>query len=277
MPRARNRQLLESSRRRQEERRRLVWLWRAAALVALIVLGLAFLNQPSGQWREVMITGARLVPVAEVRAAVERGLAGRYAWLVPRRQVWFFPRRALREKLLAEFPILAVVTFSGRDSVLAVNLIERTPALLWCDGADRWRCYLADASGRLFAPAPEFSEAVFPVWQTPLAAAPLGSRPLAPELFARLNDFQTRLMEVLAGAKLSSPAPTRVGAGEQGDFVFWFGELKVLINAEADLNQALANLRAALGAPTFVKELAKPNQQLEYLDLRFPPKVFYKF
>src|SRR3989338_8584705 len=71
MPRARNRQLLESSRRRQEERRRLVWLWRAAALVALIVLVLAFLNQPSGQLREVMITGARLVPLAEVRWAAE--------------------------------------------------------------------------------------------------------------------------------------------------------------------------------------------------------------
>jgi len=51
---------------------------------------------------------------------------------------------------------------------------------------------------------------------------------------------------------------------------------KILINTDKDLSVAVRNASVALSSSILVESLEKNNRLFEYLDLRFPPKVFYK-
>jgi hypothetical protein len=52
---------------------------------------------------------------------------------------------------------------------------------------------------------------------------------------------------------------------------------RVRVSLDQDVDQAATNAAAALAAPALTTELAKKESTLDYLDLRFAPKIFYKF
>ena len=153
-----------------------------------------------------------------------------------------------------------------------------------CGDVTTSECYLTDRQGLIFAPAPEFSRHIFPTIIQPLIANPIGARPLSLNEFSKLLDARRDLEKTFPHDTLSGFVIYQIEILAAGDYSFTAENplnpeerFEILVNADKDLGFAVTNAQIALSSPALVDGLEKNGRSLEYLDLRFAPKVFYKF
>jgi hypothetical protein len=111
-----------------------------------------------------------MVVPADVQTIVEKDLAAHVFFFVLKDNLFLYPKNAIRTELLKDFPSIASIDFSssgsflgfGRSISLHIVVTERTPAALACtDGHASQKCFYMDASGFVYAPAPQFSPGVY--------------------------------------------------------------------------------------------------------------------
>lgn len=209
-----------------------------------------------------------------LEALARSELAGTYYGVIPRDSFFFYPERAIRERILATYPSASAVTLrrDGFDT-LAISTSERIQALLWCGtpDADVSVCYQADVEGFVFAPAtvtesasstPElevFAELIPP---EDMSAYPLRGQVqgvgLVPDILRFVRSVQALgvLVEQIAirndEADLYTPEGVRI---------------TYVIGAEDAAAQS-----AGAAFPT----LNFKDGSLVYVDLRFPGKVYVR-
>lgn len=256
---------------RDHRRRRLF----DVAIVTVVALGgfLAFANWPKFFITNLVIEGERVVAEDALRQAVDTQLAGHYAYLVPRRHQWFYSRRGLADALLHNFPRLAAVDVAEREGTLYISVAERKGELTWCRPSET-ECFVADATGFIFAPAPGENTVYFRLIGE-LPPAPVGTQPLAPAELATVRRYAEGLERVWAGARFERAVRAVRLAGGTAEFVT-SGQPQGFV-IRLDLAKApelaLQNLAAALDTAEFQ---AAATAGLEYVDLRYSPKIFYK-
>ena len=218
---------------------------------------------------EVTILGEDVVDKDKIVQTTERLLSGHYLWIIPRANAFIYPRRAIEENLLKEFPRFKSVDLNlSRSRTLLVSVEERTPFALYC--ADASQCYFFDEDGFIFADAPSFSGNVYFIYRIEVPITePLGQRFLSPEEFQPLPKF----IQELSTLGISSLA-LEVGEAEYRLVLDNSG--KIIWQRDSDLAIVYANLEAFLLDETIQ---AQNNflDRILYLDLRTTNKVFYKF
>ncbi len=276
-----------SKRLRRRQRRLRLFLW--LAIILLIVAELTwFAHQDPLLIREVRVSGATSELTSRIRTVINRELAGDYLGLLPRSNIWFYPRKWLIKILTDSVPEISEIKIGRAEAnSLLVSIKERLAAYLWCDQTGS-ACYTLDQTGLAFAPAPQFSGHPFFEFYGQLPNPPLGLRPLPSEIFQQVIMFRAGLNEVLSSSVLPLTS-YRLLLDKPTEWRFLLHNLAVDdVNNDvilfADNHQSLKNLltnfHSALTAPLFVKqyeENAGAGRSLEYLDLRFLGKVFYKF
>ncbi|MDO8183759.1 MAG: hypothetical protein Q7T49_02135 [bacterium] len=261
-------------------------------LIVVVFLGAIFwalANWPKLLLNEVVVEGAQIVKSEEIINTTNNFLAGQALPLIPRRHLWWYPAHDLATQLLSQFPRLVTVkTFAEWPGRLTVVVTEREPKLLYC-ALDK--CAFIDTTGRAFAPAPTFSPGVFLTWEasSTLPVLPFNLAPAAD--ITRLITTQKIFNKVLGLLKLNQLKINRLEHTVDNDFIFWVDRLgasagtastsawQILINSETlpfDLGE---NLHTALSAIIGEGKSHPPAgglPALNYLDLRFGQKVFYK-
>lgn len=268
------------------------WPWGRLALGLAVVAALV-----TSSWliahaerlliHSVDVQGTKTVDQRAVAAAALEVLEGNYGWLYPKRHSWWYAPEAVLAIIRERFPELETVELSpAADGQLAIKVTERQGKYLWCadySGAD---CVFLDGSGILFAAAPAYSGHLFFEFGVATSTAPiLGQTLLPPADFQALLEFRERLSEVLeASPVFASLHPYRVEALTERDYrllVEWPTDLaRPDFELRFSLSQApeavARQLRSVLASPNFIAEFETAGT-LEYLDLRFLPKVFYRF
>lgn len=256
------RNLLELSRKR---RRRWV-LWRAAGwLLAFFFTGGALASLfyiPQFQIRAVAVQGAKSLDSALLAAEVSSVLQGKYFRLLPKNNLIFLPRKKVAA-LLQKEPRIESFSMERRfPSALEIEIKEREPWGIWCQGE---RCFFADQTGFVFAPAPlAEGRAIFKI-KDEREENFFGKHFLPRELLEKIIHLAERVAKRfeeepwLLEIKTSQSFKLLVKSG-------WYLKL----DDKTDFDRALENLALAL------RELGERREQLEYLDLRFTDKVFYK-
>ncbi|NTV44080.1 MAG: hypothetical protein HGA67_00075 [Candidatus Yonathbacteria bacterium] len=226
---------------------------------------------------DVRVEGTMLADAGAIKANVEHNLEGRYGYLFSKRNILLFSKKAIIADVLASFHRIEVVTL-GHDAgnILVVTVTERKPSLVWCPAPvsddivssgtiSPISCYFTDRDGIIYAPAPTFSAPVFFTWYGPLldaARSAEGNRFLSPDEFATVSGIVEEIKR--AGIKPLSGTigveDIRMATGTIGDVIFKRGQ-----NASEVVN----NLTAA-------RKAIPSDVLLEYVDLRFGTKVFYK-
>ncbi|MDO8590255.1 MAG: hypothetical protein Q7R69_03210 [bacterium] len=252
----------------KKKRRRLIRLTLLSIGFLSILSWLIYLSRLERfQITDVTILGENVVDKEEIIQTVRRGLAGYYLWLIPRANVLIYPRRAIRENLLGEFPRFKSVNLDlGEQQELLVAVLERMPFALYCTP----ECFFLDEEGFIFAPAPSFSDGVYFAYLAPnQAESPVGKR------FTPIQDFRllSKFIENLAALKIQ-PLTMEVGSEDyklglsEGGQIIW--------RREDDLVLIRSNLEAFLSDPA-IKAQSDFFDRIRYLDLRTENKVFYKF
>ncbi len=202
-------------------------------------------------------------------------MRGSYFGVIPRDSVFFYPSGAIRAAILSAHPEIAAVSISrsGFESI-SIEADARAPVARWCGSAYSSRtasstlaadCYLFDADGFIYATATAAVAPInaFTVYE-PLDASvtPVGvTLPYAGQ-FPAAFDFARKL------ASFGSPAvAVGIHDGEVDDYLASGTRVTYLLGGEQNAYAALVSARADL-------DLA--DGSIEYVDLRFPGKVYLK-
>jgi hypothetical protein len=266
--------------KKRAQRRVLTFLVVTAIFLTIITVELIFLLRSPGLLIDrVLINGASPYEQDKISEAVGLVLPANCPCFIPRRSLLFYPRSLIIQSIHQASPRAGEVemVLSGRNLVL--NIKERKPLALWCQGADNnEQCFFLDKTGTAFSSAPVFSLGVFPEFFIASGTATLFSKPLTDlDLPTFLNFAQAAgvLVQTIGGSSLRQIEPAT-----NGDLVLVFEqthrEWHLLVNRQTSGDLILANLKAVLAADSF-KRAWQSGQNLDYLDLRFNSKVFYKF
>lgn len=292
--RARSAESLHARRRRRTRR---LLVASGVVLLALLALSLWGLWQPGMRVTRIEVTGGdeSYVNIAE------DAMRGTFYGIVPRNSIFFVPAQAIRSALMNAHPEIAAISISSASfDSLSLTVTDRTPIARWCGSAYAPRlsvgsttnmdiagtsCYLFDAGGFIYAP---FHLSITAATSTASSTAPL---PLAPADQAPVNAFRvfepveasaSTIGETLPNAnlfpgifdfarKLSlSGANVDVVAihdGQVDDYLSSGTRVSYLLGGEQGAYTALKSASAQLNLA---------DGSLEYVDLRFPGKVYLK-
>jgi len=264
------------TRRKAAKKRVLIAL--LVLLVIAIVAAMYALWQPWTRIQAVEANGPHADAIPEV---AKSALTGTYYHLIPRDSIFFYPRDAVRAAVLAAYPDIEAVSLSRTTfKSISITSIERAAVFTWC-GEDRMMpsstgCYDSDNSGFLFEP---FISAGAPASTTASSTAGMPSLPVYAALTASSTDplratvaNAPGIMGVIRFARAMGSLGARVKSiqirGDEADLYTPGGTRITYVIGE---ESAAASLAA-----TAFPNLDLNGGSLDYIDLRFSGKVYYK-
>jgi cell division septal protein FtsQ len=253
---------LRARRKRRRARLALFSVGVFAALCAAVV-GLSYL--PFLQIRAVEVSGTQKLATSTVAQYIEDRIAGRYLFVIPKRNILLYAKRDIAAGLLERFPELRSADVHAQNfHTIEAQVVEREPKALWCAGED---CYLMDQEGAVYAPAP--SSGGFVSYRGHTAGSRLPRQYLSPQAFESLFALVDALSQKLPQSPVITVAVDAnddVEATFAGGFVLRFA----LGDAAGDTFERFS--LALTSEPFAQHELS----DFSYLDLRFGDKLYYK-
>lgn len=283
----------------KRQRRKAVWI---RLFFSFFVLTLIFfvLSYLSGLKKiniaEVEVVGNKIIKTEDIRVSVQNEISSKYFWLFPKTNVLFYPQNKIKKNLQEKFKRIKDVNFSieNNRTKLLISITEREPKYLWCGilvpslrgDSNKPECYFMDSVGYIFDEAPYFSPGVYFKFYGLIQMAtvegdqkintenPLGQYFLK-DKFVEIAEFKNNLETM----KLS---PDYFWLTNQGEGNFFLSskttlEPQIRFKLDSDFENLAENLDAALDTDPFKTEFKNKYALLQYIDLRFGNKVYYKF
>jgi len=268
----RHRTLRTANLKKKKRKRTLI---RSGILIGLFVLLIAGLSWaaslPRFQVKKVDAVGNTLVTASEIWQTIDEETQGKYLYLFPKKNFIFFPKRHVLAAVAAQFPIFdgAKIDLEGVDTV-RLRVTERKPVALWCQGAvhEEGDCYFVDEHAYIYGVAPDFKGIVYVKYFGGIDFQdPIGHLFLTRERFSALA-------EVLAGVDKLGLNPSKVSVKDYGDYEIVISNGGILLlNQKTDPDHLLINLETFLSQ----NKSTLTTHDIQYVDLRFGNKIFYKF
>ena len=254
----------------------------AAAIIFLLSIILYGLYRPEVNIKAIEVNGTHVLRLADIEKAVENNISGKYFFLVPKRSAFFYPGGEIAALLKKEFKRIDTLNVARVGfTKLVINLSERPERYLWC-GQDIIKertpddeCYFIDSGGYIFSKAPYYSGNIFLEFYGPLSEGdnsnPAGGSSLSEDSF-------NKLMAFVNGLDHFNLIPVKILIKADGDYELSLPiSGKILISGKNDLEKNIEYLKSTLGADPLKIKMENNRNTLDYLDLRFGNKVFFKF
>lgn len=222
----------------------------------------------------VSVEGAKTLTTSVLVADVEQMLEGFYGGvLFPRRSAFFIPRSDIETYLLEKHPRLKTVSLDVVElSTLRVKVTERKPVAVWCESRESSDCVFVDENAFAYAPAPQFTGDTFFRFNGEFVeggVATVGSSALDS------SDFMTIYAFIEELEKLSLDPVSMTTEGEYFNVLLARGgEIRFVYTD--DYTRQFENLRDVLAANVLQAETGERRLDVEYIDMRFGNKVYFK-
>jgi len=280
-------EILRASRRRDRQKRH--WRLLAGLLLAAVLTGLsvAAFSLPFLRVTGVTVSGETGLGQEAVENFVRERLSGRYLGLIPKNSIFFITDNILSEAEFKErFPGLAEVTVTWPNlNTLAVAVTDRQSKILWCVVAETAKqCYYLSPSGLVYQTAPNFSDSVLTEFHTDQPVEKLRQQVIEARDLTRVLSVVAFVRDHLAGWSFGPWRLSHLEVKPERDFVLVMTQedrpgsvTRVIFNADRAVNDIATDLNSVLSNEEFLAEWRAAGGRLEYLDLRFAGKVFYRF
>lgn len=244
------------------------------AVLVFIIGGLSWLSKLQAlALTDVSVVGNASIDASDIEKIAKQHLAGSYMALFPRSNKMLYPKDAIEQDIKKEFPGISSLNVDSKGHALRVTIKERKSAYVWCKGTpsdkDTDGCYFMDDTGYIFIDAPKlFGNAYLVYYGQIKSENPIGQTFLTPDELASINT----LRETLDHKDVSSTAVYAKDEGVRELYLTQGGKIIFKSSQESE------NLASSI-------ELVKLNTQLldkdssaklNYIDLRFGNKVYYK-
>ncbi len=243
--------------------------------ILLLIAGISYLlKRPEVSIQEVVLNGNETVLLEDIKSLVNKEISGDYFFIFPRSDIFIYPRNFIEKSILLKFKRVEEVKVSsvGFNSIL-VEIKERKPKALWC-GENRLEdaipeCFFLDENGLLYASSPVFTGDIYFRFY-----GPLGDGSSVGQYFLPKKRFQ-EILFFLQSLRKSDIQATELAVGDVNSYELYLGSsTRVLFAQDAKLSSVLDNLKS-----TLLSDDLKNNGTvgIDYIDLRFGNKVYYKF
>lgn len=279
-------EILQASRERDRKKRQASVVIGLVTIFLLVGFVIFIFNLSFLRVNNINIIGQTSADQGVVKEFINSQLAGHYLGLIPKNSVFFVSKKILMNSLMKKFPGLAKVTIEWPDlNSLSVTVLDRESKILWCLDIPKDKCYYVAPDGHIYQEAPSFSDSLYIELHSKRAGVvKIGDKVIEPQALIRANAFLNFVKSSISlwpetGLKLS-----RAEVYSQNDFVAilikpsepnW--QSKIMFNTDQIANNIITNYHSVLKNDKFRKDLEASNNKLEYLDIRFPGKVFYRF
>lgn len=282
------RDVLNSAKLREKKRkvrkRRLVF---CAAVVVVLCIGFVLTARLDYFTIKGIVLEKNIVTDADaVHSAVAEHIEGNYFLFIPKNNFLLYPKRAIIRDIHARFPRISQASVSRvHTDQIAVEIKEYTPAYLWCGdlspqaGAPE-DCYFLDADGYVFSRAPYFSgDAYFKFYGgltpgTPVVGSHFLDASRIGTLFAMGQSFRDLGFEPY-GLFVDTKGEYELLVVSPGKASHEYPRIRFRSTASPDV--ILSNLTLALATEPLASKIEFAADSLEYIDLRYDNKVYYKF
>lgn len=236
------------------------------AVVTLVLLLSWASRHPRINVSEVSVTGVRELPQRVVEAFAENILNNGSFKIFSRNNIFLYPRSKIEREILSEFPraMAASVSLSSiKDPSVVVEIKEREPHSLWC--RSERDCFFLDETGFIFSEAEGVTLGGGNIFTGGFVGdSPVGSV-LLPNHFSRV----TKLIESVRGLGINVKS---LDILNDTDFSITDSEgMQLRVSFSQSNDEIVSNLKAILGSS------AIKDKDIEYIDLRFGNRVYYKF
>lgn len=250
-------------------------LFAVAALLgsAAIAGGLVYLARlPYLRVGPIEIRGAMTLPPQRIEAEIRQELAGPVFRFLPRDNFFLVSAESIERRLRGRFPQIETVNVGKRfPNRLIVAVGERQLWGVYCERPDETKpprtCFYLDTHGVAYSEV-----AAVEGWLLPVIYAPVldgdGGTAVAPatlEFYSRAREALAVIDAHLLAATVSTSTPDDIRLSLAEGWELW-------VSTNRPVGEWLTVLRTVLE-----KEISDRRGELEYVDLRFGNKVFYKY
>ncbi|MEN9613781.1 MAG: hypothetical protein RLZZ347_88 [Candidatus Parcubacteria bacterium] len=263
--------------KRRKKNRLYLGIFLIVLLVAILfAVSVVVSRMDQFQIKDVVISGNTVTDGTLIEDVVRSGMKDTYFWMFPKSNSFLFPEKAITSEMLSEFARVERVELVRTNlSTLAVNITERKPKALWCEGLKPFLtgtsiadCYFLDASGLIFSRAPDFSRNVFVRYLGEISATTTIGGVYGDGHFPEYDFFvQSLVAEHL-------PVTDLIVHKDGNRELYLSSGVKILFDNRQDLSVVLTNIKLIIEKDEL--SLLSVTPRFEYVDLRYGNKVFYK-
>lgn len=298
-----NKRRYQSERLVEKKKKRRIIISSLFVLVfILIIWGMSYISSHKiFHIEEIQINELRFIDSVEVDTLVKEKLEGKYIWLFSRSNSVIFPRSEIEKSIKEKFPSAKRVDTDFRGfHVIKINIIEHDPVAKWCDfpvgtapeiehegnpeleekksdsesaipdvkkNTSNVNCYFLNENGLIFVEEPDLHAGVYVNFFGLIEDDPLGKN------FSTKNKFKDLLELTKLIRRLDiSTKEIWTKTGEVYAIVTESGA-KLYIDNEDDEVSIFRNLETVINQDAINKAQFK---NIDYIDLRFGNRVFYK-
>lgn len=263
---------------KKKRKKRLVKLWLVLSLIiAVLILVIVFFRLQRFRISTVTLSGGVLVKEEDISSTTKDFINGNYFWLFPRNSYFLYPHDKLEILLKERFQRIDTISVNSENfQTINVKVTERNLNALWCDAppeiVSSEKCYFMDNFGTIFAEAPNFSGDAYFKYYGLIAttSAPIGSQYIAStSKFREIGEF------IVRAQKLSLHPVYLLATDLEGQFTMGLaGGGVIYIDTKEPISKIADNLEALLRSISTTTMYSAQN--IDYIDLRFGNKLFYK-
>lgn len=277
--------LLELKKRRQRIFLNKVFKYGLSIFLILIFLSY-LLSLKQLNITKIDIIGNKTIETEILKNEILNQIAGKYLLLFPKTNIIFYPKSVIKNELQVKFKRIKNINLSIKsDKTLEVLLSERTPLYTWCgnipilnlesstEKRGENKCYFMDENGYVFDEAPYFSGEVYFKFYGQKSDDSYFSKVNFKELIG--------LKDMVIGLSLKATI-LYVSENQEIEIFLTKGissksSPKIILRADSNFQNITENLKTALENEPLKTEFKNKYSSLEYIDLRFGNKVYYKF
>ncbi len=293
--------------RKKKQKKRIIIAIVVFVFVALVCLSAYLSHRKEVRISRIELNGGILVTQADVESKGLTHLYGSYFWMYPKNNAFWYPQKDLKKYLLETFKRIETIDVKLKGfNTLVVNIKERKPFALWCNGGETSElnnvstttldliststmqvvvksktkepedCYFMDLNSTIFAKAPNFSGDAYAKYygfvKPTESESPIGKEYMTDtKKFSEISDFYFKAKDLFI-------RPLYVVAKENGEFsLVLSGGGQIYFDFNQPLLKTGQNLEAILRTPAFSTSTGSMGDlPVEYIDLRYGNKLFYK-
>lgn len=251
-------------------------------MVVVVTVGIiAILRSDTYQFQSVEVFGTTTFSADDVVAFTHEYWKRTHFKSIPKSSTILFSKDDFESELKKKFPVISVAYITlPEPNKLEVHIQERTPKVTWCFSDNT--CGFVNEQGILYAKAPQFSDGVYIIFQSELndpSYKKFGTIVLEPVIM-------NRFIELFVQLETNDINLSKIMFYENGDVSFSIDQLfgvytdnsaKLLGTFDQNDEVFTRDMVTGLSSEIFKKQFLANPKNLEYIDMRFPGKIFYKF
>jgi len=270
----------------KKKRNKKLWRWSIVLFLIILIIGITsyLSHRPEVRISKIELNGGILVTQVDVESKSLIYMYGSYLWLFPRNNAFWYPHDALEQYLVETFKRIDTIKIHRKGlQTLVVDIKERKPFAIWCnspkvstttptmeDGSED--CYFIDQNSTIFAKAPNFSGDAYFKYYGLISVT--DDSPIGKEYIASITEFN-EISDFVSKTKELSIRPLYLLAKDNGEFsLVLSGGGEIYFDMKESLSNIGQNLEALLKTSVFASTTG--DLPVEYIDLRYGNKLFYK-